>query len=288
MSLLAIALLCALGGCRPHSTHPDFAVAVSGTGRPVIFIPGIAVPGEIWQPTVDALGTAYQCHVLTLAGFGTLKPTGTNPFLPQVRDELIAYIRAQHLDHPAIVGHSMGGLMALWVGETAPELPGCLVVVDALPDMAAIIYPDVSPASVREKIAENVAVAQNSTLAEQAARQHKMLSSWVSTPETAARLAAETACSDPRTVGRALGEMMSADLYPHLSRIKCPTLVMVSIADKVQHSTPDAVLQSFRQQYRPLAGARFQVFEQARHFIMLDDPAGFCRALAGELTVAKK
>ena len=287
-------LLCALlltgtpAGCRRAPAHPDFEVKVSGRGRPLIFIPGIAVPGQVWQPTVDALGARCQCHVLTLAGFGGTTPTGTDPFLPRVRDELIAYIRDNHLDHPVIVGHSMGGLMALWIAETAPEIPGRLVVVDALPDMAAIIYPDVPAAEIRQKIAENVAAVQKSSPAQLAARQHKMLASWVSSPTAAAELAAETARSDPRTVGRALGEMMSADLYPDLTRIACPTLVMISIADKVDHSTQEQVTQSFRQQYGPLNGVRFAVFALARHFIMLDDPAGFQKALAGELADAKK
>ena len=246
------------------------------------------MPGQVWQPTVDALGGAYQCHVLTLAGFGGLPPTGRSPFLPRVRDELIAYIREQRLDHPMIVGHSMGGLMALWVAETAPQLPGRLVIVDALPDMAAIIYPDVPAEKIREKIADAVAQAQRSTRSEMVARQHRMLSSWVSAPEVAVRLAAETGRSDPPTVGRALGEMLNADLYPDLRKITCPTLVMISIADKLAYSTSEEVTRSFHQQYEPLAGVRYEVFGVARHFIMLDDPAGFQQVLAGELAGGAK
>ena len=288
LTLAAMASTALVTSCSRKSEHPDFEVKVSGAGRPVIFIPGIAVPGEMWQPTVDALGSGYQCHLLTLAGFGGVKPTGSEPFLPKVRDELITYIRERHLERPVIVGHSMGGLMALWIAETAPELPGRLIIVDALPDMAAIIYPDASPDNIRQHIAENVAAVQKCTPAELAARQHKMLSSWVASPEVAAKLAAETARSDPRTVGRALGEMMSADLYPDLTKVKCPTLVMVSMADKVAHSTAAQITASFQQQYQPLTGVRFEVFNLARHFIMLDDPHGFQKALVGELADGRK
>lgn len=288
LTLAAVVLPSLLPGCRQAPVHPDFEVSVSGAGRPVIFIPGIATPGKVWQPTVDALGDTFQCHVLTLAGFGGVPATRADPFLPRVRDEIIAYIRAQRLDHPVIVGHSMGGLMALWIAETAPELPGRLVVVDALPDMAAVIYPDVPPERIRQQIAENVALIQRSTTAEFTDRQHKMMPSWVSSPEVASRLADEISRSDPLTVGRALGEMMNADLYPDLTKIVCPTLVMVSIADKVAHSTPEQVTASFLQQYRPLAGVRFEVYPQAKHFIMLDDPPGFQKVLAGELTSGTK
>ena len=285
--LLAIGLPGILPGCKRGSVHPDFEVTVSGTGQPVIFIPGIATPGKVWQPTVDALGGTFQCHLLTVAGFGDVPATRTDPLLPRVRDEIIAYIRDQKLDHPVIVGHSMGGLMALWIAETAPDLPGRLVVVDALPDMAAVIYPDVPPERIRQQIAENVAVIQRSTKAEFTARQHRMMPSWVSAPETAAKLADEVGQSNPLSVGRALGEMMNADLYPDLTKIICPTLVMISIADKVAHSTPEQVAASFHRQYQPLAGVRFEIYPQARHFIMLDDPAGFQRVLTRELAAGR-
>ena len=52
------------------NTHPDFQVTVTGQGRPVIFIPGLATPGSIWQPAVDQLKATCECHVLTFAGFG--------------------------------------------------------------------------------------------------------------------------------------------------------------------------------------------------------------------------
>ncbi len=286
--LATVVLAGLLPGCRQGSVHPDFEVKVSGAGRPIIFIPGIATPGEVWRSTVDALGGTFQCHVLTLAGFGTVPATRTDPFLPRVRDEIIAYIRDQHLDHPVIVGHSMGGLMALWIAETAPDLPGRLVIVDALPDMAAVIYPDVPPERMRQQIAENVALIQRSTTAEFTVRQHTMMPSWVSSPEVASRLADEIGRSDPLTVGRALGEMMNADLYPDLTKIVCPALVMISMADKTAHSTPEQVTGSFHQQYQPLAGVRFEVFPQARHFIMLDDPPRFQKVLAGELAGGRK
>ena len=288
LAFSALLLSVVLSACGRSGGHPDFAVKVSGHGRPVIFIPGIAVPGEVWQPTVDALAGICQCHVLTLAGFGDLKPTRTDPFLPNVRDEIIAYIREQKLDHPVIVGHSMGGVMALWVAETAPELPGRLVIVDALPDMAALRYPDVPMKIVRQKIAADVAQIQNCTLVEQTARQQKMLQSWVTSPEVGAKLLTETARSDPWTVGQALGEMMNANLFPGLTKITCPTLVMISIADKIVHATAEQVTRSFQQQYQPLAGVRFKVFDSAHHFIMLDAPQEFQAALIGELAGESK
>ena len=46
-----------------------FTAKVTGEGRPIIFIPGLACPGEMWDETVELLGDGIQAHVLTLAGF---------------------------------------------------------------------------------------------------------------------------------------------------------------------------------------------------------------------------
>ena len=81
--------------------------------------------------------------------------------------------------------------------------------------------------------------------------------------------------------------MMNTDLDPGLAKIACPTLVMISIADKIAHATSEQVTQSFQQQYRSLAGTRFEVFARSHHFIMLDDPDHFQKALARELASKK-
>lgn len=62
-------------------------VEVSGNGNPIIFIPGFTVPGDVWNPVVKELEKAYECHVVTLAGFGGKAPIGF-PWLPKVNDAL--------------------------------------------------------------------------------------------------------------------------------------------------------------------------------------------------------
>jgi pimeloyl-ACP methyl ester carboxylesterase len=46
-----------------------FRVQVSGTGRPILLIPGLASSGDTWETTVAHLSDRFTCHVLTLAGF---------------------------------------------------------------------------------------------------------------------------------------------------------------------------------------------------------------------------
>ncbi len=263
--------------------HPDFQVTVIGQGRPVIFIPGLATPGSIWQPAVEQLKGTCECHVLTLAGFGGVKPTGADPFLPRVRDEIVGYIRDNKLDHPVIIGHSLGGTMTLWVAETAPELPGRLVIVDAMPFMGAITDPAATVESTRAVFAPMVEQVANASPSAFALYQQAMIPQWVSSPEQAKKIAAETSKSDPKTVARALGELMSTDLRGDLAKITCPTLVLGALADKTLYAPKDQIIATFHKQYATLRGTRFEMFDHAKHFIMVDDPAGFQKAVDGEL-----
>lgn len=75
----------------PDFKPTSFDVTVSGEGRPIIYIPGLGCPGEMWQDTV-AHFDGYQAHVLTLAGFAGL-PRINAPIGATVRKELVRYIR---------------------------------------------------------------------------------------------------------------------------------------------------------------------------------------------------
>ena len=68
-------LTCALSASLFLATAPatageyPFAVKVTGTGQPMILIPGLACSGEVWDSTVAHFKDRCECHVLTLAGF---------------------------------------------------------------------------------------------------------------------------------------------------------------------------------------------------------------------------
>ncbi|MBS0660689.1 MAG: alpha/beta hydrolase [Verrucomicrobia bacterium] len=266
----------------PVSAHPTFQVKVSGQGLAVIFIAGLACPGEVWAPTVAKFPNV-QAHVLSLAGFGGVPPVAADPFLPQVRDEVIAYIRAQKLEKPVIVGHSLGGLLALWIAQTAPELVGRLVVVDALPFLPAMMNPAATAESMKPQVAAMAKMAPQSGAAFAEHQQKVVIPSMVKSPENVARIAALTGKSDGATVGRAMGELMTTDLRASLAGIRCPVLVLGAAADR---GPKEGVRGIFETQYRALPGVRLELIDDARHFIMDDAPEAFAKALSAEFAAA--
>ena len=104
-----------------YCQQKSFKVEVSGKGQPVILIPGYGCSGEVWKETISSLKGNYQLHVLTLAGFAGVPPIDT-PVLKTVKNDLIKYVKDNHLNKPVLIGHGLGGFMSLWAASEEPLL----------------------------------------------------------------------------------------------------------------------------------------------------------------------
>lgn len=270
--LLSFALVVALAA--PAVAAPAapraFSVEVSGRGAPVILIPGLSCGGDVWRATVERYRGAHELHVVTLAGFAGV-PAIAPPLLSTVRDGLAAYIRAHHLEHPVIVGHSLGGFLALWLAATEPDLVGGVVVVDSLPFLPAAMDPGVTVAQTKPRAESMRAMFGALTPAAFAAQNRAALATMITDPRNVDAVAATSSKSDAKAVAEAVYELMTTDLRPLLAKVRAPTLVLAAGAGE----KPDEVRAAYEKQYASLPGHALVVAERARHFIMLDDPAFF-------------
>ena len=261
-------------------------VQVTGTGFPVVFIPGLASPGSVWDDTVAHFRMSHTCYVVSVAGFGGLPPVPKREhFLADVRDAIIGYLRARKVVHPVIVGHSLGGMLALDIGSADPDLPGGLVIVDSLPFLAVLLSQDTDTPAKARVLASAAGAATAAQSSQQfAATEKQIVSSMVTDPAKAAALGEQMGKSDPATTGQAITERMSRDARPELSAIKCPVLVLAALADRTGGNVKAADFQAaYHTQYANLPQAKFRFFDQSRHFIMIDDPTGFDDALSTAL-----
>lgn len=285
ITCLSAALLLAAPIMRAAEAPTVIDVKVTGHGPPVILIPGLTTPGAIWDDTVKHLEDKYACHVVTLAGFGAMPPVKTEHLLDDARDQIIAYVRAQKLEKPVIVGHSLGGTLALAIGEKAPTLPGGIITVDSLPFLAAIMMPGVNDAAGAKQGAAAMREKMEQQTPEEFAKYLREFSipSMVTRPEDIQRVVALCEKSDPATAAQAMGALLETDLRPDLGQIKCPILVLGALADKLQFAPRETLENNYKTQYANAPQTRFEFFEKAKHFIMIDDPKGFQATLDKEL-----
>jgi pimeloyl-ACP methyl ester carboxylesterase len=276
LSLFFLALAVTITPLISAAPSPQaFEVTVVGKGRPMILIPGLACPGEVWNPTVDRFSNRFECHVVSLAGFAGRPPhLSKDPLLERVCDELARYIRKHKLQRPVIVGHSLGGFLTLQLAARHPDLVGELVVVDGAPFLIGLVRPGASLADAK---AAAVSMRQYFDAIDDAANEQMIRSGTATRPMVAseedhARIIAWSLASDRTTVAQAMTEMYSSDLREELARIQTPTLVLATwIAYKpfVDH---DGIEATFRDQFSRLPGVKISITDTARHFIMLDDP----------------
>jgi len=250
-----------------------FQVKVTGHGRPMILIPGLSSSGEVWDTTVARYKDRFECHVLTVAGFAGV-PRVPAPMLDRVRDGLADYIRKQKLDHPVIIGHSLGGFLALDLAAKYPDLPGRLVIVDAYPFFAALADPNATPDSARKAAAQmrQQIAGETQDMYERYVKSGLGTRTMVEKEPDFDRIVVWGLASDRTAVGDAMGELFATDLRDDLAKVKVPTLVFGSWIAYKQYTDRVRTEANLRSQYAKLAGVEIQVTDTAHHFIMWDDP----------------
>lgn len=99
----------------------SLAYEVRGDGPPVVFVQGCATHGCAWRPQVDGLAGRYRCLAFDNRGVGGSAPAGGPITVEQMADDVRALMDAQGWPAAHVVGHSLGGLVALHLALTTPD-----------------------------------------------------------------------------------------------------------------------------------------------------------------------
>lgn len=254
---------------------PAFAVRVVGRGRPAILIPGLTNGGAVWDSTVNVLKNDHELHVLTLAGFAGQAPvTVDSTWLRRMRDEVVMYATANKLVKPVIIGHSLGGFLALWIGASTPSLPGAIINIDGLPFLGATQNPAATVASTRPQADAMRKMMSGGNAAGFAAMQAVQLKAMVRDSAWIPLLARMGATSDMRTTAEAMHALYTTDIRDSLGTVTAPVLNLHAwVAYKqygVSRASTEAMLAS---QYRNLRTGTTALTDTGYHFVMLDEPA---------------
>lgn len=257
------------------------SVTVEGTGPDIVLIPGLASSREIWAGLATRLRWTHRLHLVQVAGFAG-SPAVSRPdgrVVAPAAEAVADYIRRQRLKAPVVIGHSLGGEVALMLGARHPERAGRLLIVDALPFYSLLI----DPAATAEGIAPRAAAFRTALLTAPAAQAEAMQSASIArlarTEAARPALIAAAIGSDRQTVADATYELMTTDLRPELGRIAVPVKVIYAYDPRYGVPAP-AIDATFRNAYAATPNAGFQRIDDSFHFIMLDQPDAFERAVA--------
>lgn len=240
-----------------------FSVVVRGRGPDVIMIPGLTMGRDVWDRAVRGVG-GYRYHLVTVAGFAG-EPTRGNAsgaVVAPVAAELARYIQEEGLRRPAIVGHSMGGMIAMMIAARHPERVGRVMVVDMLPRPTAMFG-----GSGAANLAQGLSGIIGTTFG------RRVLSDLLSafTPPVV-----RNRNSDSDVVARAMQELGTVDLTGELRNIRAPMTVLYAVPDRDGRAITD---RAFADGFRTARTARLVRIEPSGHYIMGDQPDRFAREL---------
>ncbi|WP_411849910.1 alpha/beta fold hydrolase [Stenotrophomonas sp. LGBM10] len=275
--LAALALTAWAALVSPAHAAPDrfqdLQVEVIGSGRPVLMIPGLNSGADAWRDTCTALQPQVQCHLVQLPGFAGAPAVASDDFLVAMRDRLLAYADARQLDHPAVIGHSLGGVLALQMAIAAPDRVGPLVIVDALPYLDAIRDPGATPALRKAAAAQERSTLLAMEEAPYRANTDRFLASMTRSPRHLSTLQQWGRDSDRATTANAMYAMSMTDLREPVAAITAPVLVLGAwAAYQPFGATLESTRAIFAAQYARVPSARIAMSDTGYHFLMWDDP----------------
>jgi pimeloyl-ACP methyl ester carboxylesterase len=232
---------------------------VGGSGPPLVYLHGVAPAGE-WLPVHDVLAESFTVYAPDHPGFGK---TDRPDWLDGMDDLVLHYeelFRVLDLQHPALVGFSLGGWLAAELAVTYPDLPGALVLLNSAGlHIDGALIPDL-PALAGPKLLETVFYDWRVAMEYASARSapDERLKSFRAL--TSLALLAWNPWFDPK-------------LQRRLRRVAAPTLVLWAEHDRL-------IQPIYGEAFRDaIPGARLQALPDCGHMAPIERPAAVAEAV---------
>ncbi len=230
----------------------SFAVKKAGKGIPMILIPGLDCSGEVWNETVEHFKNHFECHILTLPGFAGQPAIQSDSILKTVAGQLAVYIKLNKLNKPVIIGHSLGGWLALQFAIMYPDLAGNIICVSSSPFLPALAMgSDITADSARKTglLIKKSMMNQKPEMVKQNSKY--MLSTMMRDSSKIAWVTEMTIASDQPTQAQVMYELFSTDLRDQLGKIKSGILALGDwAAYKAYGTTRENVLENYTAQFK--------------------------------------
>ena len=237
---------------------------------PLVFINPLGCDLRVWSEVAAILKPEFRVIRYDKRGHGLSESGPDHNDMADYARDVGALLDAIEIRRAAIVGISIGGVIAQELCRQRPELVAALVLCDTGAKIGSDASWDERIAAVESGGVELIADA--------------ILERWF-TAEFRARRAPEFAgfrAMLTRTPKQgylaACGALKRADLRPYAGLIEAPTLCLVGGQDS---STPVALVQETAALIR---GARFEIIEGAGHLPNVEKPVAVVRLIAEHVT----
>ena len=248
----------------------ETAWELQGAGPPVVLIHGFGLNRAMWQWQRPALTRSFGVLTYDLLGHGESAPPAAVPDLAMFSEHLLGLLDRCGIGRAAVVGFSLGGMIARRFALDHPERLSALAILNSAHDRSPAEREAVR-ARVREAEAEGPAATVDSALGRWFTPAFR-----AEAPETIALVRGWIVRNDPGVYARIYRVLAEGDaeIADGLERIACPALVMTGADDP--GNTPAMA----RAMAGLIPGARLAILPGLRHMALAEAPA----AVGGPLT----
>lgn len=260
-----------------NSQEKTFEVKVIGSGTPILLFPGFTCTGEVWNDISEELSKTNECHIFTFAGFGNVPPI-EKPWLTKIKEGITQYISSKNLNNPTLIGHSMGGVLSLWLAIENKFKYNKIIAVDALPSTGALMIPNFNSELIvydnpYSKRLLEMSVDEFEKMATQ------MASGMTINKDKHAKIKGWMLQSDRETYVHGYTDLLKLDLREAVSKIESSVTILAATHPFGEEN----VKKTFEAQYKNLDNYTIQYATESAHFIMYDQPEWLLNAIKSEL-----
>lgn len=272
-ALLAAATLLPLP--KPASSFDSgmLHVDVYGSGsQSIVFIPGLASGPWSWSEQIAHFSPSYTVYALTLPGFNGRRfdVAPGSDLLAAFSNDFWTLLATKKITRPIVIGHSLGGTLAIDLSEQHPERLRGAIALDGLP-----VFPALAMSTAAQRSA-----AATKMVASMAAQTHDQVAAYelgymqkIGTidPALAQPLAERSATSEPKAIAAWGAADLAADFRPMLKAATLPMLELMPYASPSPY-TQDQTLAFYRMLLAGAPNVTVVPIPGARHFAMVDQP----------------
>jgi len=285
-ALLALLLLPVLAAAQPSAewikapdaaaelvTEPVFGGQVAlfragpSDGEVIVLVHGLGRnAARDWEKTIPALAQRYTVYALDLPGFG-YSDKGNHLYSPENFARVVQGVLAERVQRPfTLIGHSMGGAVALAFAAAYPQRVSRLVLVDAAGVLHRSVY-----AEFLGRVGAQRAIGMDSPWFEQVVRAIQLRAeNWPIHGKVMLERAGvrrRLFGGDPNAI--AAFALVEHDFSEALRAIRAPTLVIWGAEDTIAPPRTGQALAS------AIGGARLVVLEGVAHAPQVEAPDRF-------------
>jgi len=274
---------------KPKITSPIKTDIISVThrgnpnGRTVVLIPGLASSAEVWSDTAIELSD-FDLRIVQVSGFaGTPAYAVDGNYTDNIARSIEVHLSQYPGRDTVVVGHSMGGFVAIKSALLKNTDIDELIIIDSLPFLAEMFMPGATPeqaAQTAPLMAAQMAAMPRDAFDNQ---QSAGLGRLTKTKPFLKKLEEWGKTSDQSTVAAVMGELLEADLRSELSELKAEVTVLAAY-DKAMGVPISRLENIYKSQYERASTHKIYMIEDSFHFIMVDQTDKFISILKDVLS----